>query len=110
MVSPCGLPLWNQTKAHCVDPYELPHAAIFIAAKTRAVIAGHPRHGEPGSLFGAACGLLATNFSVVAVFMMVIGPLVGTAGGALGGAVAADHPRRPRPARSWSAGLFVAHW
>jgi hypothetical protein len=63
-----------------------------------------------GSVAGAACGLLATNFSVVAVFMMVIGPLVGAAGGALGGAVAADHPRRPRPARSWSAGLFVAHW
>jgi len=63
-----------------------------------------------GSVAGAACGLLATNFSVVAVFMMVIGPLAGAAGGALGGAVAADHPRRPRPARSWSAGLFVAHW
>jgi len=63
-----------------------------------------------GAVAGAACGLLATNFSVVAVFMMVIGPLAGAAGGALGGAVAADHPRRPRPARSWSAGLFVAHW
>jgi hypothetical protein len=46
---------------------------------------------------------------VVAVFMMVIGPLLGAAGGTLGGAVAADHPRRPRPARSWSAGLFVSH-
>ena len=63
-----------------------------------------------GSVAGAACGLLLTNFFVVAVFMMVIGPLLGAAGGALGGAVAADHPRRPRPARSWSAGLFVSHW
>ena len=63
-----------------------------------------------GSVAGAACGLLLTNFFVVAVFMMVIGPLLGAAGGALGGAVAADHPRRPRPARSWSAGLFVFHW
>jgi hypothetical protein len=63
-----------------------------------------------GSVAGAACGLLATNFSVMAVFMMVTGPLVGAAGGALGGAVAADHPRRSRPARSWSAGLFVSHW
>ena len=63
-----------------------------------------------GSVAGAACGLLLTNFFVVAVFMMVIGPLTGAAGGALGGAVAADHPRRPRPARSWSAGLFVSHW
>ena len=62
-----------------------------------------------GSVAGAACGLLLTNFFVVAVFMMVIGPLLGAAGGVVGGAVAADHPRRPRPARSWSAGLFVSH-
>ena len=62
-----------------------------------------------GSVAGAACGLLLTNFFVVAVFMMVIGPLFGAAGGAVGGAVAADHPRMPRPARSWSAGLFVSH-
>ena len=63
-----------------------------------------------GSVAGAACGLLLTNFFVVAVFMMVIGPLVGAAGGAFGGAVAADHPRRSRPARSWSACLFVSRW
>ena len=62
-----------------------------------------------GSVAGAACGLLLTNFFVVAVFMMVIGPLFGAAGGAVGGAVAADHPRTPRPARSWAAGLFVSH-
>jgi hypothetical protein len=62
-----------------------------------------------GSVAGAACGLLLTNFFVVAVFMMVLGPLFGAAGGMVGGAVAADHPRRPRPARSWSAGLFVSH-
>jgi hypothetical protein len=42
--------------------------------------------------------------------MMVLGPLLGAAGGTLGGAAAADHPRRSRPARSWSAGLFVSHW
>jgi len=47
-----------------------------------------------GSVAGAACGLLLTYFFAVAVFMMVIGPLFG----ALGAAVAADHPRRPRPA------------
>jgi hypothetical protein len=58
---------------------------------------------------GAACGLLATNFSVGAVAVMVIGPMFGAAGGALGGVVAADHPRRSRPARSWAAGLFVSH-
>jgi hypothetical protein len=38
---------------------------------------------------------------------MVIGPLAGAAGGAIGGVVGAEHPRRPRPARSWAAGLFV---
>jgi hypothetical protein len=60
-----------------------------------------------GSVAGAACGMLLTNFFVVAVFMMVIGPLLGAGGGALGGITAADHPRRPRPVRSWAAGLFV---
>ena len=45
--------------------------------------------------------------AVRAEVMMVLGPLLGAAGGALGGAVAADHPRKPRPARSWAAGLFV---
>jgi len=60
-----------------------------------------------GSVAGAVCGLLLTNFAVVAVVMMVIGPLVGAGGGAIGGLIAADHPRRSRPARSWAAGLFV---
>jgi hypothetical protein len=56
---------------------------------------------------GAVCGLLLTNFFVVAVFMMVLGPLVGAGGGAAGGFVVADHPPRSQPARSWAAGLFV---
>ena len=60
-----------------------------------------------GSMAGAVCGLVLTNFFAVAFFMMVLGPLLGAAGGALGGTVAADHPRKPRPARSWAAGLFV---
>jgi len=60
-----------------------------------------------GAVSGAAAGLVLTDFVPIAVFMMVLGPLVGVAGGALGGAVAADHPRKPRPARSWAAGLFV---
>ena len=50
---------------------------------------------------------MLTNFFAIAVFMMVLGPLLGAAGGALGGAVAADHPRRLRPIRWWAAGLFV---
>jgi len=54
--------------------------------------------------------MLVLTFLLAAVFMMVIGPLVGAAGGALGGSVAADQPRRSRPARSWSAGPFVSHW
>jgi hypothetical protein len=60
-----------------------------------------------GSVAGAVCGLLLTDFLVVAAFMMVIGPLLGACAGALGAAVAADHPRRSRPARSWAAGSFV---
>ena len=60
-----------------------------------------------GSVAGAVCGLLLTNLFVVAVFMMVIGPLVGAGGGAVGGFAVADHPPRSQPARSWAAGLFV---
>ena len=60
-----------------------------------------------GSVAGAVCGLLLTNLFVVAVFMMVLGPLVGAGGGAFGGFAVADHPPRSQPARSWAAGLFV---
>jgi hypothetical protein len=61
-----------------------------------------------GSVAGAVCGLLLTNFFALAgVVMMVIGPLAGLGGGAVGGAVAADHPRTSRPDHSWAAGLFV---
>jgi hypothetical protein len=60
-----------------------------------------------GTVSGAVAGLVLTDFIAIAVFMMVLGPMLGAAGGALGGMVAADHPRRPRPVRSWAAGLFV---
>jgi hypothetical protein len=60
-----------------------------------------------GTASGAVAGLVLTNFVAIAVFMMVLGPMLGAVGGALGGMVAADHPRRPRPVRSWAAGLFV---
>jgi hypothetical protein len=48
-----------------------------------------------------------TNFGAIAVFMMVLGPLLGALGGAGGAVVAADHPRSPRPVRSWAVGLFI---
>jgi hypothetical protein len=60
-----------------------------------------------GAVAGCVCGLLLTNLFVVAVFMMVLGPLVGAGGGAIGGFAVADHPPRSQPARSWAAGLFV---
>lgn len=60
-----------------------------------------------GTVAGAVCGLVLTNFIVVAVFMLVAGPLLGVAGGAAGGIAAADHPPRSLPVRSWAAGLFV---
>ena len=62
-----------------------------------------------GSVAGAVCGLLLTNLFVVAVFMMVLGPLVGAGGGALGGFAVADHPPRSQPARSWAAGRIHSH-
>ena len=60
-----------------------------------------------GTVTGAFCGPLLTNFFVVAVFMLIAGPLLGAGGGAFGGILAADQPRRSPPARSWAAGLFV---
>jgi hypothetical protein len=60
-----------------------------------------------GVIAGAVCGLLLTVLFPLAVFVMVIGPLFGALFGATGGAVAADHPRRPRPDGSWAGGLFA---
>jgi len=60
-----------------------------------------------GMVTGAFCGLLLTNFFVVAVFMLVGGPLLGAGGGAFGGIFAAEHPRRSLPVRTWAGGLFV---
>jgi hypothetical protein len=60
-----------------------------------------------GATAGATSGLLLTNIMVGFVFVMVIGPLIGLAGGTLGGAFAADHPRQPRPDGLRAAGLFV---
>jgi hypothetical protein len=59
-----------------------------------------------GAVAGAVCGLLLTNLFVIGAVMMIMGPLLGAGGGAFGGFVAADHPLRSRPARSWAAGLF----
>jgi hypothetical protein len=60
-----------------------------------------------GSVDGAVCGLLLTDFFVAGVVMMVIGPLAGLGGGGVGSAIGADHPGKARPDRSWAAGLFV---
>jgi hypothetical protein len=61
-----------------------------------------------GSAAGVVCGLLLTDFFALAgVVMMVIGPLAGLGGGAIGGALAADHPREARPDRIRDVGLFV---
>jgi len=76
------------------DPQEL-----RMARDTQGMLAG--------TVAGAVCGLVLTNFIVVAVFMLVGGPLLGVAGGAAGGIAAADHPLRSLPIRSWAAGLFV---
>jgi hypothetical protein len=61
-----------------------------------------------GAVAGAVCGLLVTNFVILAgMVLMVIGPLAGLGGGVVGGAIVADHPPEARPDRSWAAGLFV---
>jgi hypothetical protein len=60
-----------------------------------------------GTVAGAVCGLLLTDFFVAGVIFMVFGPLAGLGGGAIGAAIAADHPREARPGRIREAGLFV---
>ena len=68
------------------------------------------READASTVWAFSCttgGLVLTLVVLGAVFMMVIGPLLGLAGGLAGGALAADHPRRSRPDRSWAAGLFV---
>ncbi len=60
-----------------------------------------------GSVAGVVCGLVLTDFFVAGVVMMLIGPLAGLGGGALGGAIAADRPHEARPDRIRDAGLFV---
>jgi hypothetical protein len=60
-----------------------------------------------GAVAGAVCGLVLTYFSVVAVFMMLVGPMAGALSGAAAGALAAQYPIRPRIDGSWAAGLFV---
>ena len=72
---------------------------VRVARGTQGLLAG--------TVAGAVCGLLLTNVFVVAVVMMVFGPLLGAGGGAIGGFVAAGHPLTPRPARSWAVGLFA---
>jgi hypothetical protein len=44
---------------------------------------------------------------MTAVFVMIIGPVLGALGGCFGGFLAADHPLRPLLARNWAAGLFA---
>jgi hypothetical protein len=60
-----------------------------------------------GAVTGGACGLALTSFLLLAVIVMVIGPLLGAAGGILGGYLAADHPRTSLPGRSRAAGLLA---
>ena len=61
-----------------------------------------------GATAGAAGGLLITVSAMGLGIMMIIGPLAGVAGGALGGAVAAAHPRKSLPGGSWAAGMFLS--
>jgi hypothetical protein len=60
-----------------------------------------------GTVAGAVCGVLLTFYSVVAVFMMFVGPVAGAVAGAAGGLIVVEHPRKPRPDGSRAAGLFV---
>jgi len=67
------------------------------------------RQGQfTGLAAGAAAGLLLmVTAGGVGMTMMILGPVGGLIGGALGGEWAANHPRRPRPG-GFRAGLFTA--
>jgi len=86
-------------------------AAVWRLPRTgdpEALRAAQPRQGLlAGVVTGAACGMLLTGLFVTAVFMMVLGPMLGAMSGYAGGLLAADHPLRPRLARNWAAGLFA---
>lgn len=88
-----------------------------VAAAWRASGSGSPQELRQarirqglfaGLMAGAAGGLLFELTFVGLGFMMVIGPLAGVCGGALGAALTADHRRQPRPDGFKAAGLFVA--
>jgi hypothetical protein len=61
-----------------------------------------------GAIAGAAGGLLITAAFMGLGFMMVLGPLAGAGGGAIGGAVAARYPRMLLPGGSSAAGAIVS--
>jgi hypothetical protein len=94
---------------------------VFLAGAIAGATAGRllPGTGEPeeariargrqgalaGAVAGAAFGLLLANIFEIGVAMLVIGPLVATLGGTVGGLVAAGRLARSRPAGSHAAGL-----
>jgi hypothetical protein len=91
-----------------------PLAAGFEAAR-RAPGAGSPEEQRQartwqglaaGVVGGGAVALPATILTGEITVLFFV-PLLGALFGALGGTVGAAHPRKPRLARSWSAGLFV---
>jgi hypothetical protein len=61
-----------------------------------------------GLVAGVAAGLLLSQLTLLGVVILVLAPAVGLVGGMGGGAIAADHPRAPRPGGSRYAGLFVS--
>ena len=60
-----------------------------------------------GLVSGSACGLLVPLLAPVLLFMLVAAPVVGLAGGALGAAIAADHPRARRSGVPVDRGPFA---
>ncbi len=93
-----------------------PLAAGFEAAR-RALAAGSPEEQRQariwqglaaGVVTGGAVALLATILTGTITLLLIV-PLLGAMFGSLGGTIGAAHPRQPRPARSWSGGIFVLH-
>lgn len=60
-----------------------------------------------GTVSGAVSSLLLTYVFIGFGLMMVFGPMIGLVRGAVGGAIAADHPRKSPREGSRAAGLFI---
>jgi hypothetical protein len=83
-------------------------AARLVSGNTDELRATRIRQGAlAGAIAGAVGGLVPSAIFLIFGAMMILGPLAGIVGGTLGGALAADHLIKLRPARTVATGVSV---